>query len=98
MQRASRPVAQSMEKRDETADRRLAAVLNFTAYECQGAMVVSLRIENLRGHFNKGSRKRRCSRTKAGRRCISSENFGSPAPKKGEQPSPVPQMSGRGVE
>ena len=57
------------------------------------------RSENFRpatGHFNKGSRKRRCSRTKTGRRCTLSENFGSPAPKNSEQPSPLPQMSGKG--
>ena len=47
-------------------------------------------------HFNKGSRNRRFSRTKTGRRCTWSENFGSPAPKNNEQPSPLPQMSGWG--
>src|SRR6516165_11529399 len=47
-------------------------------------------------HFNKKSRKSRCSRTKMGRKCMPSENFGSPAPKKGEQLLALPQTSGNG--
>src|SRR6478672_5204487 len=46
--------------------------------------------------FNRGSRKRTFCCTKMGRRCAPSENLGSPAPKKGEQLSLLPQMSGKG--